>query len=556
MNMTAEAKATMPVNQNPAAASAEINFMGGISYKLNPLDTLKIITASSIFGEAQYYNDGGKDVAGIKKTPIFKIDEAFDDYVLDVMTDFKGKNTVEIMETAIDNALSYNFEKTLDWAITLRKEYFMRLNPQIIMTRAAMHPDRKAFTESHKGEFVRINCEVMSRADDVINQLTYYLYLNKSKNNIPGILKKSWTKKIESLTNYELYKYRNHGIGLINTIRICHANSEAINELMRTGTIDMPENEKTWESLRAINKTWAEITSTIKMGHMALLRNLRGIFSEIEDFDTRAKLLTYLENGVANGKQFPFRYETAYRMIETCSDITNKTAILDSLENCIDKSCENLPHLKGNNAFLSDNSGSAWGACPSEYGTETVAEIGNLSCVIGAANSDTGTVFKFGDELKSYEISKRQGIIKQAREISKSRGRDVGCSTENGIWLFFEKALEEKIKYDNIFIYSDMQAGHGRLYGTPKCAEKYKRLGFCLKSYHDYIDVAKLIDAYRKTVNPKVNVFCVQTAGYTNALVPENGYRTAILTGWTGKELVYAKTMNDFWDEKDAENSV
>ena len=31
------------------------NFMGGDSYIINPLDTLKIISASSIFGEPSYY---------------------------------------------------------------------------------------------------------------------------------------------------------------------------------------------------------------------------------------------------------------------------------------------------------------------------------------------------------------------------------------------------------------------------------------------------------------------------------------------------------------------
>ena len=66
-----------------------------------------------------------------------------------------------------------------------------------------------------------------------------------------------------------------------------------------------------------------------------------------------------------------------------------------------------------------------------------------------------------------------------------------------------------------------------------------------------YIDVVKLIDWYRKEVNPKVNIYCIQTAGYDNVLVPENGYRTNILYGWTGKELVYADCMNKFWDEKD-----
>ena len=30
------------------------NFMGGTSYMYNPLDTLKMVSASSIFGEPQY----------------------------------------------------------------------------------------------------------------------------------------------------------------------------------------------------------------------------------------------------------------------------------------------------------------------------------------------------------------------------------------------------------------------------------------------------------------------------------------------------------------------
>ena len=34
------------------------NFMGGYSYEVNPLDTLKMVTASSIFGEPQYYREG------------------------------------------------------------------------------------------------------------------------------------------------------------------------------------------------------------------------------------------------------------------------------------------------------------------------------------------------------------------------------------------------------------------------------------------------------------------------------------------------------------------
>ena len=58
----------------------------------------------------------------------------------------------------------------------------------------------------------------------------------------------------------------------------------------------------------------------------------------------------------------------------------------------------------------------------------------------------------------------------------------------------------------------------------------------------------KLIKHHRLTINHKLNVFTVQTAGYDNSLVPEVLARTAILAGWTGNEVSYAKRMIDLWD--------
>ena len=64
-----------------------------------------------------------------------------------------------------------------------------------------------------------------------------------------------------------------------------------------------------------------------------------------------------------------------------------------------------------------------------------------------------------------------------------------------------------KEHWDNIFIYSDMQAGHGGLYGTPDGQREYQSKGFATFKGSSYIDVVKLIDWYRKEVNPKVNVW-------------------------------------------------
>jgi hypothetical protein len=180
----------------------------------------------------------------------------------------------------------------------------------------------------------------------------------------------------------------------------------------------------------------------------------------------------------------------------------------------------------------------------SEYGSVHVAEIANLSSLITAKQSDEGHVGVFGDRLDTREVSKRNGLLSQLEE-SNNRGKNVGGGTENGIWLFWDKAIKNREHWDTVFIYSDMQAGHGGLYGVN--SRDYR--DFIHGRGGSYIDVLALVQKYRKTVNPKVNVFSVQVAGYNNSVLPENLYRGAILGGWTGKEPIFAKAIIEAWDE-------
>ena len=517
-----------------------VNFMGGISYELNPLDTLKMISASSIFAEPQYYrNSGMKDGdryrvnAYVKKYSLFDIPE---------------KTTAsELMISAINKALDYDFKATIEWAKELRYDYYMRLNPQVIMVLASVHPARASFSEEYPGLFRAINIEVMRRADEPSSQLAFYLYNYGSKSKIPSVLKRSWCDRIERMSRYEMAKYKNSEVGLINTIRVCHANNDLINELMSTGTIEVKDEDKTWENLRSQGMSFKDIINTIKIPHMALLRNLRNIFKELNDDDREIAIdiLNQLKDGVKNGKQFPFRYYSALKQIKDNQEVKFRPLIIDALEECIDISIDNMPKLKGKTMCLSDNSGSAWGTFNSEYGTMTVADIDNLSSVITSMCSDEGYVGKFGDKLLITPISKRNGALQQAKDISNNRYGNVGGSTENGIWLFFEQAIKNHEYYDNIFIYSDMQAGHGGLYGI---GSSYVIDGESFACRNRYIDVMKLINKYRNTVNPKVNVFCVQTAGYNNVLIPEYTYRGAVLYGWTGKESLFASKIIEQWD--------
>jgi hypothetical protein len=285
---------------------------------------------------------------------------------------------------------------------------------------------------------------------------------------------------------------------------------------------------------------------------MAMLRNLRGVFTEVEDSQFCIAYLDKLKDGVIGGKQFPFRYFSAIKAIEK-SRCNHKPMIIEALEECMDIALVNFPKLKGKTMCLSDNSGSAWGGFTSEYGSVTVAEIDNLSSVITAACSDEGYVGKFGDKLKVVPITKRRGILDQTQKLTSNRSNDVGGATEGGIWEFFKNAIENKEHWDNIFIYSDMQAGHGGLYGTSSQRAQYSKGGYNIG--YDHINVFKLVQDYRKKVNPKVNVFSIQTAGYDNVVIPEYAYRTNIMYGWTGKEAVFADAMIKQWDEIDGKNS-
>lgn len=495
------------------------NFMGGISYTTNPLLELEMVAASSIFGEKSYYKKDGVENKELN-------------------------TTTSTFIKACDNALSYDFKGVLELAKKLRYEYNMRLNPALIMVRAVMHEDRKAFNEENKVFMRACIEEVINIPTDIWNQFELWMFFNGSKNKLPSILKRAWAEKLNHTKKYQLAKYKTKA-KIIDLVRICHANSEDINELMKSGTIEVTDEESTWEKLRSEGKTWTEILQATYIPHQATLRNLRGIFTEIEDEDVRKQVLEMLENGVEKGKQFPFRYYTAMKNL---NDVNFKADVEASLNRCMDRAMNNFPKLKGKTICLSDNSGSAWGALTTEYGSVKVAEIDNLSSVMTAINSDEGYVGIFGDRLEIEAVNKRDGVLSQLDKIQSKHSQNIGGSTENGIWLFFDEAIKKKIKYDNIFIYSDMQAGHGGLYGIhPSDYSDYITRG-------SYIDVLKLIQVYRQKVNPKVNVFSVQTAGYDNNVVPENEYRTSILTGWTGKETLYANALIDIWDRMENKN--
>lgn len=525
------------------------NYMNGISYKLTPVDTLRMVCASCIRGEPMYYVSGENEIK--EKTCKNKTYKVIQDYL--IFPNFNNYNSTKLFDTVLQNALKYNIDETIEVIKDCRKEYMMRNNPQIMAMQLVLFTRGTKYNEQNPNKVKDMINQIIQRPDDMYKQFEYYKEVNGSKNSLPGLVKRSWSKWLEeNLTRYNAKKYLNKG-HILDMIRVSHPRSSKngiISELVETGDVKIKESEQTWENLKSGGKSWDEILKTIKIPHMALLRNLRGIFTEIKKITTARSVMKQLLDGVPGGKQFPFRYWSAYTEVKI-AELTNdkvKNIILSGLEDCLQKSIENFPSLDGDTVSLCDNSGSAWGTFNSTYGSVTVATIANLSGLITAyCCKGVGKIGLFGDRLCMYTVNKKKPLLKQLDEIN-DNGKKAGRGTENGIWLFFNKSIRDINVYDNIFIYSDMQAGYGKLYG--KNSNNYIKYSV----NGSYIDVLSLLNKYRMDINGKVNFFSIQVAGYDNNVIPDNIYRGAIMQGWTGKEVCYSQELINIWNS--IENGV
>jgi hypothetical protein len=600
------------------------NFMGGKSYKLNPLQSLKIVCTSMICGECQYYRRDVEKVKNAKK---------FVDFFL--FPEFYQETTRDYFSTIVQNALDFDFEGTLVFIDKLRNEHYMRLNSNYLLVQAIHHPARAAYNKKNPMVF-RHTIDAVSNIPT--DWTTQYKLLKESGKAIPTIWKKSIAEQLTKMTAYHAAKYL-HGsktrgkkvagrktaedketnkeqedseqkekqpkpeelksnkelANLVDLIRITHPTpSPVLNQLVKEGKVEIDDSEQTWEKLRSVKKTWQEINGQIRLPHMALLRNLRNIMDEYalrEDsalaVDDIRNLVDRLVSGVKGGKQFPFRYFTAYKRLSpgqddehggyrrkskkdanttsqddsasnelTVSQLKVKAQmheiVLDGLNRCVLESVESIPPMKGRVDCLSDNSGSSRSGMTSEYGTVHIYEIANLSAILTAYRAtEGGSVWVFGDRLEEYKVSHDKPILEQLKEVN-DLGNTVGGGTETGVWLFWEQHIRNRTKLDTVFIYSDMQAGTGGLYVDDIQSQKLKDFGGALNGT-TYVDVLKLVELYRKRIYNKVNVFSVQVAGYDNSILPDILYRGAVLSGWTGKEARLAYEMTELWDRIEAE---
>jgi len=545
---------------------AHLNFMGGPSYDItNPLLRLRIAASSCFFGEPMYYHRDPKDKRKRKVTESPRSRSLSDMQVRHLSetlngimpSDWRTKTPAALLESAIDAALECDPEATLREAARLRKEENIRTTPQVILVRAANHPAVKGPKPS-KGEtqgndvglIRRFARAIVTRADEPAVCVAYHQQAFKGK-PLPNALKRALRDAFGRFKPYQLAKYRmeGHAVTTRDVAHLVHpvgAEGSPIHAL-RAGELRVRAKSnggggETWESILSregkSRDSWLKALDV--MGHMALLRNLRNLHQNgVEP----ALYIDKLRDGAATGKQLPFRYWSAYKALQPEHGVS--PLVYDAIEDCLDKSVDNLPHFSGKVMSLVDNSGSAQNATTSSLGTVRICEIGNLMGVLTGMASDEGFIGVFGDELRVQPVRRRASVFHQLTHANDAGAMDHGA-TENGIWLFWRDAIKRREHYDHVFVYSDMQAGHGGLYGIASSMRGcpiWGGDGIHGYSSHRYIDVPKLIAEYRTKVNPNVMVYLVQIAGYQDTLLPEWYDKTYILGGWSESILRFAAEM-------------
>jgi hypothetical protein len=534
---TINTKATVAQPSREQLEKGHLNHMSGVSYDIkNPLLQLRIVASSCFFGEPMYYHDDKKSNDELRvhlKDSVHSKSASFAKYLDSVLTpvldfpEYRNYSPARLVETAIDEALNFDAEGTLMEAVRLRNEDHIRTTPQVIMVRAAHH-DKVRGT----GLIKKYANQIMRRTDEVSVQLAYQMRVYGQP--IPNALKKAWKAFLEKRTEYDLAKYRmeNRAFKTVDVVNLVHAKSAEIDALMK-GTLKLSD-EDTWEALiskeGSTRENWEKAIGL--MGHMALLRNLRNFHEKGVNPDLYLEKLVKTAKG---GQQLPFRYFSAYSMLKN-SGISGR--VLDAVEQCLEISLGELPQFKGKVMSLCDNSGSAQSTTTSKMGTMKVSHIANLTSVITGKVAEDGYIGVFGDGLEVRPVRKNASVFDQVDKANELAD-NIGQATENGIWLFFDKAIKEKQHWDHIFVYSDMQAGHGGLYGVKESDYRDYRW-----NNSRYIDVAKLIKAYREKVNADVKVYLVQVAGYKDTLVPEFYDKTYILGGWGDGLLRFAHSMD------------
>lgn len=425
--------------------------------------------------------------------------------------------------------------------------------------------------------------KIVNRPDDISEILAYIKHRDteggKKKFMIPNHMKKGFKAYLEGLNPYRIdkYKMKNKELSLVDLVNMLHpkptqSNAEAYRRLMAgesldglySGDILEKSMSKAGQEAKKENLT-EEIADELKgdalaavinskqgMPIMNLIRNLRNIIN-YADKATFLNAMAQLQDPIRikNSKQLPFRFLSAYKAVNAMmpapipktkskvaferdsdtvqGDITDRiVSVLTCLEVALGYSIANIPKLSGNTAILIDHSGSMGGYSPksslvSAMSTVNTAMIADTFAAMLAKSQDNIYIGMFGDRLINVPATEARSreAIDLANYIG-SQGNTCGGGTENGLYVFLHECIQDRVRVDNLIIFSDMVIGNG---GIGKW-DHTSRSG--LGTFQS------LFKEFRK-LNPQCNTVSVNLHDTKGTSVFDKSMNVTQVAGWSDK---------------------
>lgn len=401
----------------------------------------------------------------------------------------------------------------LQIAAYLRSEMYLRTTPVALAAFAANIPECKQYIREYMPK-------VIQRADELNEMIAAQLEIFGKP--VPNAMKKGVADSFVKFDEYQFAKYNRKGkVRFKDTIMITHPKEPS--DLIKKILDDKLKVPYTWETELSEKgnkpEVWQKLIDSKKLPYMATLRNLRNILQAGVSDEHLSKVINYIKDpeSVHRSKQFPFRFYSAYKELQSTSN-SRISDVLDALDEAMAISYENIPHMKGTTLIACDTSGSMNSPIS---GRSSIAQI-EIGIILGSAThkyTDKAFTGCFGDYWKIYNMSKKSaGIIANVPRIIQ-QSQEVGWSTNGHLvpqWL-----NEHKEHVDRILMFTDMQLWDSSGWNGSSNT------------------VRNEMQKYWKDINPDCQVYMFNLNGYGEVSFPEGTKNVTYINGWSDRVLKF-----------------
>jgi len=413
-------------------------------------------------------------------------------------------------------------------AVYTRNEMYMRSVPMVLAVELA---------KANSGNTVvgkTVN-GIVNRADEITELLSYYQMANgrtgtKKLNKLSKQIQKGLSDAFNRFDEYQFAKYNSNAeVKLRDALFLVHP--KAKDESQQTIFNKIAANELavpyTWETelsalgqvkyenenakAEAFKMKWEELIDSGKIGYMALMRNLRNIVEAKVSTAHVRKVCDFLSNekAVANSKQLPFRFLSAYREVKGLKS-EYVTMILNALEDAVILSAKNLNGFDETTRVLiaCDVSGSMQKGV-SLKSKVLLFDIGLMLGMLMQSKCKRVVTGMFGERWKIINMPNR-GVLSNVDQYYKREG-EVGYAT-NG-YKVIDDLINRNVVMDKIMLFTDCQMWNSKNDGSS-----------IEQSWKNY-----------KKVAPNAKLYLFDLAGYGNIPLSFQRDDVCLIAGWSDK---------------------